>query len=102
MPYKDINKRRKNTKEQNRRKKKVQRAFLSELKENTPCFDCKVQYPSYVMHFDHLPELGVKSFGLAKVGHSWRQLRQELTKCQIVCANCHAKRTHCRRQPLPN
>lgn len=72
------------------------RKFLQELKENTPCKDCGAYYPYYVMDFDHVQ--GEKTMGMAKASLStWNRTRREITKCEIVCSNCHRIRTFNRR-----
>ena len=77
--------------------KQDKKEYINSLKLQ-PCSDCSSTYPPYVMHFDHLPERGQKKFGIAK-GWSkpWDVLKEELAKCELVCANCHAIRTHNRR-----
>ncbi len=72
------------------------RAFLDEQK-NVPCVDCDERYPSYVMQFDHVR--GKKLFNIADhLGrYTRRRLMAEIAKCEVVCANCHAKRTYARR-----
>lgn len=75
--------------------KKRNANYLVELKNN-PCSDCKIQYPSYVMQFDHVR--GEKSFDLANYGtSSTARILEESLKCDLVCSNCHAERTHHRR-----
>jgi len=62
------------------------------------CADCAVQYPYYVMHFDHLGD--DKDGTINKMVFrpvSEAKLRTEMAKCEVVCANCHAERTHTRR-----
>lgn len=69
--------------------------FVRNIKEKTPCADCGLNYPYYVMDFDHLEKQSksnIVSF-LAKTGRIGA-LKQELTKCEVVCANCHRARTH--------
>ena len=60
--------------------------------KDRPCLDCGVQYPYYVMQFDHVR--GEKLFDL-RAGHyqSYDAILQEIDKCEVVCANCHAART---------
>lgn len=80
--------RNKETVAQNRRK-------LRELKESTPCADCGNKFPYYVMDFDHL---GNKKFNVsAMITHNWEQIKEEISKCELVCANCHRVRTHTRK-----
>lgn len=75
-------------------KTKKTREFLRKIKENTPCVDCKKNYPYYVMHFDHLRD---KEFHLGGANKGLPRLLKEMQKCEVVCANCHAERTHKRR-----
>lgn len=70
--------------------------YVRELKEASPCMDCGVSYPSYVMDFDHR-DPGDKRDCIAKLcnrGVSWKRLLDEIAKCDLVCANCHRERTH--------
>lgn len=80
------------------RKRQAIREWLIDLKENTPCTDCKKLYPFYVMDFDHLND---KSLMVSKVANSgsWKKTKEEISKCEIVCSNCHRIRTHNR---IPN
>lgn len=56
-----------------------------------PCADCGIQYPGYVMQFDHLSD---KRFPLSNArSESVKTLLAEIAKCEVVCANCHAERT---------
>lgn len=73
------------------------RRFLSDLKSKTPCKDCGVQYPPYVMQFDHREgEVKVGEVSRLAASSSEKMLLAEIAKCDIVCANCHAERTHSR------
>ena len=60
-----------------------------------PCMDCEIQYPFYVMDFDHRPgelKLGnIASLIRSKV--ALEILQKEIDKCDLVCANCHRERT---------
>lgn len=64
-----------------------------------PCTDCGVAYPPHVMDFDHL-DGSEKRFNVADAvshGYSDETIRDELAKCELVCANCHRERTHRRK-----
>lgn len=69
------------------------RQRLRELKERTPCTDCKQSFPYYVLDFDHVR--GEKLFDLSGCkGWYWEAIEAEIAKCDVVCANCHRERTH--------
>lgn len=71
-------------------------AYMREQK-NRPCADCGIAYPYYVMQFDHLGE-SPKLFELSNArDKSLAAVQFEIEKCDVVCANCHAERTHQRR-----
>ena len=70
--------------------------MLREAKD-VPCTDCGGRFPAECMDFDHLPEYP-KSFGFGgAVQRSEAALREEMAKCEVVCANCHRIRTRERR-----
>lgn len=106
MPWKDKEKQREAVRkhyEKNRqyyidkasRKRRELRAWVYDLKNNTPCKDCGVQYPYYVMDFDHLEDKKVLVSKVINTG-SWTQTKAEILKCDIVCSNCHRIRTYTR------
>jgi hypothetical protein len=76
---------------------------VRQLKETTGCVDCgpDIRHPYYRLQFDHLP-------GHDKVERInrliWRAshatILEEIDKCDIVCANCHADRTYKRQMGL--
>ncbi len=56
-----------------------------------PCMDCGETDP-VVLEFDHV---GKKSFsiGQALKSYKWQRILDEIEQCEVVCANCHRKRT---------
>lgn len=70
--------------------------FIRELKENTPCTDCGQNYPYYVMDFDHLdPKTKLENIGWMTARRlGIETIKKEISKCEIVCSNCHRIRTH--------
>ena len=61
-----------------------------------PCADCNIQYPFYVMQFDHVK--GQKAFTISQRSQASKKiLIEEIAKCEVVCANCHAIRTYTRK-----
>lgn len=60
-----------------------------------PCADCGESDP-VVLEFDHL---GDKEFNIGhggKDGYSWDRILKEIAKCEVVCRNCHVRRTWAR------
>jgi len=64
------------------------------------CMDCGEMDP-IVLTFDHVQ--GKKIFDLSNsLSVSAIRYKQELDKCDVVCANCHMRRTHARKQVIIN
>jgi len=63
--------------------------------KSAPCLDCDGLYPYFVMDFDHR-EPSVKVMGVAQLVNygSLDRVKEEIAKCDLVCANCHRIRTH--------
>lgn len=69
--------------------------WLRSLKEDKPCTDCGISYPYYVMHWDHLRD---KEFTIGTaIRLGYQRILKEIEKCELVCGNCHAERTHQRK-----
>jgi 5-methylcytosine-specific restriction endonuclease McrA len=69
--------------------------WLIEYFRLNPCADCGEPDP-IVLEFDHLRD---KSFaiGPALSQRNWNSILDEIEKCEVVCANCHRRRTAQRR-----
>lgn len=72
---------------------KRNREFIKDLKNNTKCKDCGNSYQHYVMTFDHLRDKKEDVGNMVSHGISLEKLKNEIDKCDIICANCHAERT---------
>lgn len=66
-------------------------AFLLEYFHEHPCVDCGESDP-VVLEFDHLED---KEFTISEGirDRSWQSVLDEIAKCEVVCANCHRRRT---------
>jgi hypothetical protein len=66
-------------------------AYLLEHFATHPCSDCGETDP-LVLEFDHLRD---KRFnvGSALPYRNWESILAEIEKCEVVCANCHRRRT---------
>lgn len=73
---------------------------VNELKQNTPCSDCGVNYPYYIMDFDHVrgEKLGNVADLIRVKGRN--KVFEEIDKCELVCSNCHRQRTYDRHASL--
>jgi hypothetical protein len=78
----------------NAKARKRKSAFIEQLR-NQPCTDCGGVFPPYVMEFDHVQEKRWSIGGMS--ARTWTQLRSELRRVEVVCANCHCIRTHRRK-----
>jgi hypothetical protein len=69
------------------------RDYIRRLKEENPCMDCGNHFPYYCMQYDHRDpsDKTKKVSGLASC--SYDKINEEISKCDLVCANCHARRT---------
>lgn len=56
------------------------------------CQDCKGVFPYYVYDFHHL-DASQKEFDWEKLRkRSWDAIEKELSKCVLLCSNCHRMR----------
>ncbi len=68
--------------------------YLLEYLSNKCCAKCGETDP-VVLEFDHINP-SEKSFGIARAisdGLAWQKILAEINKCQVLCANCHKKKT---------
>jgi hypothetical protein len=72
--------------------------MLLEYFNSHACVDCGESDP-VVLEFDHLRD---KSFAVTAklVNYRWERILEEIEKCEVVCANCHRRRTARRRGAL--
>lgn len=75
------------------RTRKRNRAFALAYLLEHPCLDCGERDP-IVLEFDHVR--GKKESNVATLIHntaSIKRIQAEIAKCEVVCANCHRRRT---------
>jgi hypothetical protein len=73
-------------------------AYLIEYFRTHPCLDCGEPDP-VVLEFDHQGEK-LFTIGQSLRDRNWGSVLDEIAKCQVVCANCHRRRTARRRRHL--
>jgi 5-methylcytosine-specific restriction endonuclease McrA len=83
------------TRVRNRKRLHERVAFLVDYFKSHPCTDCGESDP-VVLDFDHLRD---KEFDVAYGIHyrAWAKVLAEIEKCEVVCSNCHRRRTARRR-----
>lgn len=66
------------------------RDYIEKCKNN-PCQDCGQSFPAYVMDFHHRnPDEKITVVGRTR---SIKAAKNEIEKCDLLCANCHRTRT---------
>lgn len=73
----------------------MQRKLLAYLLRH-PCVDCGEADP-VVLEFDHLRDK-IDDIATLMAFGSWERVAREIEKCEVVCANCHRRRTARRRR----
>jgi len=87
-----------NRKNSTRKVGRASKEFVEKFKESHPCDDCGGFFRYWQMDFDHKSD---------KVGNinklqtrSLESVKREITKCDLVCVNCHRLRTYVRNQQM--
>ena len=70
--------------------------WYKELKDNQPCVDCKVRYRYYQLDYDHRDPSDKRDHVSSLLPNGRSAVLEEIAKCDLVCKNCHAKRTYSR------
>lgn len=77
-------------------------AFITAYKAERGCMDCgekdvvvlELDHRNPAMKDERLRDAAKKNSGrTAFISFSWEDLEAELAKCDVVCANCHRRRT---------
>lgn len=88
-----------NSEKERLRKKKNQSSVISKSKEyiweylnNNPCVECGESDP-IVLEFDHI-DSKLKFNNVSELmKYSVEVVKKEIKKCQVLCANCHRRKT---------
>jgi hypothetical protein len=68
---------------------------IKQHKESFGCLDCGEKYPYFMLDLDHISDN--KKFSLSAYRNhtsSMEIIKEEISKCEVVCANCHRLRTY--------
>lgn len=79
-----------------RKHRRFIRGLVNRWKERKGCLWCGFKGRHYQLHLDHIEPGSKKNKGNSRAYEpSWslKRVKQEIRKCQILCANCHAHKT---------
>tara|TARA_R110002110_G_scaffold36846_1_gene122458 strand:- start:13 stop:318 length:306 start_codon:yes stop_codon:yes gene_type:complete len=67
------------------------REWLNEYKKDKPCSHCGLLYEPICMDFHHVDPKTKKATisNLVNGSHTLKKLKEEVAKCEILCAICH-------------
>ncbi len=74
--------------------KTMYRDYIVSYLNTHPCVDCG-ESDIRVLELDHVDPT-IKKFSVSqgvRLGYSQKDIEEEVKKCQVLCANCHKKRT---------
>ncbi|MFD0838373.1 hypothetical protein [Williamsia serinedens] len=75
--------------------------LVTDYKTSRGCTDCGWNKHPKALELDHLPgcvKVAPLSRMVADTRYSIEQIKAEIAKCEVVCANCHRIRTFTRQQ----
>jgi hypothetical protein len=104
MPYKDKQKQKEaqrrsyfknidKNKQKNKTYRENVRDYVRIQKESSPCMDCGISYPYYIMEYDHTENNKLKTVSWLASAGTMNQVIEEIKKCDLICSNCHKART---------
>lgn len=82
------------SREQKKKEARIKQEWLVAYFIDHPCVDCG-ESDLLVLEFDHLRDKEYSISRLIQEG-SMDRLKKEVAKCEVVCANCHRRRTYTR------
>ena len=68
------------------------RAYIIEILRTGHCADCGLADPA-VLEFDHVGPKRMEVGRLVREGYRLERIKAEVANCELVCANCHRRRT---------
>ena len=74
-----------------RRKRASIRKFCSRVKLFKGCAECGYKKHPAALHFNHIDP--TKKTGNVSKMKTWKKVKEEMRKCEVLCANCHAIKT---------
>lgn len=77
------------------RKRAEKWSTVQSIKMQRGCADCGYNRNGVALQFDHMDGFDKKNTvsNLIRSDYGWDTIMDEINKCEVVCANCHAIRT---------
>lgn len=82
----------KNTIRRSKEQKSKSKEFLLEFLKKNPCVVCGEADP-VVLEFNHLRDKKDDVSRMSASGNSITTIKKEIEKCEVLCANCHRRKT---------
>ena len=79
------------------RRERRAKQYVADHLARHPCVDCGEGDP-VVLEFDHVRGKRSEVSVLAGMGASLRRIAEEIACCEVVCVNCHRRRTKARQR----
>lgn len=83
---------RRQTKEALDKRRARARTYIVDLLLNGQCTDCGIA-DAAVLEFDHVGPKRMEVGRLVREGYRLERIKAEVASCELVCANCHRRRT---------
>lgn len=69
------------------------KTYIQEYKASQSCADCGENYPYWMLEFDHLQDKKFTIGNFTDTTINLEIVKKEISKCEVVCSNCHKNRT---------
>jgi 5-methylcytosine-specific restriction endonuclease McrA len=85
-----------------RRNKYWRRKVMDRFKVRKGCASCGYNSHPYALEFDHIDPATKRMKISDMYCYSWKRVKVELAKCQVLCGNCHNIKTisHMRKEDV--
>jgi hypothetical protein len=77
------------------KRRAIARAYVIEILKASACADCRLEDPA-VLEFDHVGPKTMEVGKLVREAYRLERVIAEIENCELVCANCHRRRTRLR------
>jgi hypothetical protein len=75
-----------------KKRRAAARIYLIAILRSGRCADCGLADPA-VLEFDHVGPKRTEVGKLVREGYRLERIKEEIANCELVCANCHRRRT---------